>query len=171
MTADQLVTRARALFLDDDHTYGCAETTFLVLKEAFGLPDALDTSAAMVLNGGIAYSGGVCGALSGAALAVGLLAGQRLADHRVGKRTAREIVVRLMDDFQASYGAVDCRALLGREIRTSAQHQVFLDSGIWRDVCMTQIEFVVTRLGALPDDPIWDQQCATAELPAGRIAR
>ena len=53
----------------------------MVLKEAFGLPDPLDPSAAMTLNGGVAYSGGVCGAISGASLAVGLLASRRFKSH------------------------------------------------------------------------------------------
>jgi hypothetical protein len=33
----------------------CAETTLLVLKEAYGLAAALDSSIAMELNGRIAY--------------------------------------------------------------------------------------------------------------------
>ncbi len=162
MTADQLRARARALYLDDRHPYGCAETTFLVLKEAFGVPDPLDTSAAMALNGGIASSGGVCGAISGAAMAVGLLAGRRIADHVAAKQAAREVVSGLMDDFQAAHGAVDCRALIGRDLRGPGAHQAFLDGGTWQTVCMAQVEFVVAKLGALPGDPIWDQAEATA---------
>ena len=71
------VERARALFLDDEHPYGCAETTFIVLKEAFGLRDLADSSAAMALNGGVAYSGGMCGAVTGSALAIGQLVAAR----------------------------------------------------------------------------------------------
>jgi C_GCAxxG_C_C family probable redox protein len=122
----------------------------MVLKEAFGLPDPLDPSAAMALNGGVAYSGGVCGAISGASLAVGLLASRRFKSHARAKRVAREVIARLMDDFQAEHGAVDCRALVGREIRTPEQHRAFIDSGIWRVTCMSQIEFVVRALAPLP---------------------
>jgi hypothetical protein len=39
--------RARELYLDEANVHGCAETAFVVLKEAFGLPDAADSSAAM----------------------------------------------------------------------------------------------------------------------------
>jgi C_GCAxxG_C_C family probable redox protein len=160
VNGDEAVARARTLFLDDSHPYGCAETAFMVLKEAFGLPAPTDPSAAMTLNGGVAHSGGICGAISGSALAVGLLAGRRIEDHALAKRTASEIVSRLLDDFAQKYGAVDCHALLGREIRTPEQHQAFLDSGVWRRSCMAQVAHVVHSLAELPDDPIWDHATA-----------
>ena len=155
MNADEAAARARTIFLDKSHPYGCAETTFMVLKEAFDLPDPTDPSAAMALNGGVAYDGGVCGAISGAALAVGLLASRRFADHARAKREAREAIADLMDDFRAAHGAVDCRALIGRDIRTPEQHKAFIDSGIWRAACMNQIDFVVRAPAPLPAEKTW----------------
>jgi C_GCAxxG_C_C family probable redox protein len=155
MTADEAAALARTLFLDESHPYGCAETTFMVLKEAFGLPDPTDPSAAMALNGGVAYSGGVCGAISGASLAVGLLAARSYKDHARAKNAAREVIARLMDDFGTQYGAVDCRVLVGRDIRTPAQHRAFIDSGTWRVTCMSQIDFVVRALASLPAGTAW----------------
>lgn len=155
MTADEAAARARDLFLDESHPYGCAETTLMVLKEAFGLPDPTDPSAAMALNGGVANGGGVCGAITGAALAAGLLAGRRFEDHSRAKSAAREAIARVMDDFRERYGAVDCRTLVGVEIRTPAQHQAFIDSGTWRQACMSQVEFVVRALASLPEEEAW----------------
>jgi C_GCAxxG_C_C family probable redox protein len=155
MTADEAAARARSLFLDESNSFGCAETVYVVLKEAFGLPDAMDSSAAMVLNGGVAYSGGICGAISGASLAAGLLAARRFEDHSRAKTAAREVIAAVMDDFRERYGAVDCRTLVGVEIRTPEQHQAFIDSGIWREACMSQIEFVVRALVSLPADGDW----------------
>ncbi len=152
MTPDEAVARARSIYLDDAHGYGCAETTLMVLKEAYGLPDPSGADEAMALNGGVAYSGGICGSLTGASLAVGLLAGRREPDHALAKRAARETIADLMDEFQAQYGACDCRSLIGRDIRTPEQHQEFIDSGVWRRTCMSQIEFVVRRLVA-PNAP------------------
>jgi len=151
------IEQARTLFLDDRNIFGCAETTFVALKGAFGLPDAPDSSAAMALNGGIAYSGGMCGAICGAAMAVGLLAERRIPDHREAKRAARRITARLMDAFAAEHGAVDCRELLGMDLRTEEGHAAFIDSGIWRDRCMRQIEFSIRRLAELAGEAAWDE--------------
>ncbi len=161
MEPNKAIERARALFLDDANTFGCAETTFIVLKEAFGLADAGDSAAAMALNGGVASSGGICGAITGGALAVGMLAGERFeegpAGHARAKRAARRAVARVMDDFRERFGAVDCVTLLGGPIRTLEQHRAFIDSGIWRDRCMRQVEFVVERLSTLPAEPGWQR--------------
>ena len=161
-----VVEIARAYYLEDRVQFGCAETVFIVLKGAFGLDDPMDSSAAMALNGGVAYSGGLCGAVSGAALAVGMLAERRIADHLEAKRVARELVARLMDDFRAEHGSVDCRDLIGVDLRAPGGHDRFIASGIWRDGCMRQIEFAVSRMAPLVDDAAWER--AVRELDAPR---
>lgn len=146
--------QARDLFLTDDNVHGCAETSYIVLKRAYGLPDPDDSSAAMALNGGVAYAGGVCGAISGTALAVGQLAGRRISDHREAKTAAREIVMDLMDRFQEEFGSTTCRGLLGLDLRRPGEHDRFIESGIWRTNCMRQIAFAVEQLADL--DANWD---------------
>ena len=148
VTPDQAADRARELFLDDSNGLGCAETAFVVLKQAYGLPEASDPSAAMVLNGGLAYGGGTCGALTGAAMAVGLLAARGSADHADAKRAAREAVGAVMDGFRDRFGALDCRTLTGRDIRSPEAHRAFVEDGKWRVSCMAQLEFVVRALAA-----------------------
>lgn len=152
--------QARDLFLQDDNAHGCAETSYIVLKRAYGLPEADDSSAAMALNGGVAYAGGVCGAISGAALAVGQLAGRRLADHGEAKSAAREIVMDLMDRFQEEFGDTTCRGLLGLDLRQPGEHDRFIESGIWRTNCMAQIEFAVQHLADLETN--WDGRAPAA---------
>ena len=150
MTPDAAVRRARELFLAEGGPYGCAEVTFMVLKEAYGLPDSSDPAPAMALNGGIAYQGGTCGAITGAALATGVLARRLVPDHGMAKSTARRIVADLMESFTEAFGAADCRRLCGWDLRTPEGHDAFMASGVWRTVCMAQIEFVVRRLADLP---------------------
>jgi C_GCAxxG_C_C family probable redox protein len=146
---------ARACFLDDRNQFGCAETTLIVLKGAYGLDDPLDGSAAMALNGGVAYSGGACGAITGAALAVGMLAARRIDDHRAAKRVARLLIADLMDAFVAEHGAVDCRDLIEYDLRAPGGHEAFIAGGTWRVRCMRQIEFAVKRMAPLVDEDAW----------------
>ena len=153
---EALVARARALFLDRSLTHGCAETTYLVLCEVYGVGDATDSSPAMALNGGIAYSGGPCGAITGAALALGILAGRRIDDHRTAKRVARELTMRLMDGFSAEHGAVDCRDLIGVDLRAPGGHVAYIRSGAWQGACMRQVETAVRAAAPLADDEAWE---------------
>jgi C_GCAxxG_C_C family probable redox protein len=165
---DAATQAARRLFLDDRNRYGCAETTFVVLKAAFGLDAPADPSPAMALNGGVAYGGGACGAITGAALAVGMLAGRRLADHARAKLVARELTVELMDAFRSTHGATDCRDLLGIDLRAPGAHEAFIAGGAWRDRCMAQIEFAVGRMAPLADPGTWRDAVARIEAAAPR---
>ena len=155
MSEQHAIQRACQYFLDDRNSYGCAETTFMVLKEAFGLPDPGDPSPAIALNGGVAYSGGMCGVITGAALAVGMLAEKRISDHRLAKRAARQIVADLMGIFQTLHGAVDCYELTGMDLRDEDQHRRFIWSGLWRTRCLGQIETAVRLLVPLTGEDGW----------------
>jgi C_GCAxxG_C_C family probable redox protein len=159
----EAIRLARACYLDDRHQLGCAETAFVVLKDAYGLEDPMDASAAMALNGGVAYGGGVCGAITGAALAVGMLAERRIDDHARAKVVAREVIAAVIDGFRAEHGAIDCRDLIGIDLRAPGGHQAFIAGGAWRDGCMRQIEFVVGRLAPLADLAEWDRTVRTVE--------
>jgi len=150
-----LQERTRRLFLDDANTYGCAETALVVLQEHFGLPEADDSSSAMALNGGIAYSGGMCGAVTGAALAAGRLAGRRLPDHALAKREARRVTQELIADFAREFGAFSCRELSGYDFMEPGQHEAFIRSGVWRDACLRQIDFAVAAMSRLVAAAAW----------------
>jgi C_GCAxxG_C_C family probable redox protein len=109
----------------------------------------------MALNGGVAWSGGPCGAITGAAMAVGRLMGARIADHKEAKRVARSIIAGLMDDFRRAYGHTDCCSLVGLDISTAEGHSAFIESQIWHTVCMDQIAFVLHKLVGLGEEPVF----------------
>lgn len=155
MNEQQAIEKARTYFITEDNVYGCAETTLIVLQEAYGLNGATDSSPAMALNGGIAWSGGACGAITGAAMAVGRLAAQRIADHKEAKGTARSIIGHLMTAFRAQHEYVNCRDLIGLDISTEEGHAAFIGDQVWHTVCMGQIEFVLRKLIALQDERVW----------------
>jgi C_GCAxxG_C_C family probable redox protein len=160
MAESEIRERARALFLDDDQLYGCAETMLLVLERRFRLHDRVSSSAVMALNGGVAYAGEICGVLSGGAVAAGLVAAQSEPDHVTAKRRARKATAQLITDFREEFGTVICRDLIGCDLSSDEQHDAFMDGGLWRTVCMRQIEFAATRLAALLEEPGSDEAAA-----------
>lgn len=171
MTEIEAIERARAYFLREDNLYGCAETTLIVLQEAYGLPDAADSSPAMALNGGVAWRGGICGAISGAAMALGRLAARRIADHKEAKRAARCISASLMDDFSREVGKLDCRDLTGLDISTVEGHTIFIESKVWHGVCMAQIEFALRRLVPLQNERAWQEMLHRCNSGATRFGK
>jgi C_GCAxxG_C_C family probable redox protein len=147
------VERARTAFLEAGGTYGCAEAAYLGLAQAFGLP--ADPSTVMTLNGGVAYGGGVCGAVTGSAVAVGTLAGARIADNRTAKRMARELVIAAETGFRAEFGATTCRELTGFDLRAPGGHDAFLADGAWRTACTARIAYMVRVLAPLAAEEAW----------------
>jgi len=168
MTPQEAKQLARKFFLRDDNLYGCAETTFMALKHAFNLPNPMDSSEAMVLNGGVAYHGGICGAISGAALAVGMLAEMRIKDHNQAKRSARRIIARYMEEFKQNFHSENCRDLIHLDISKQEQHDEFIESSIWRTVCMSQIEYAMEKLAGLVDMQTWEKTVFEVTPPEER---
>jgi C_GCAxxG_C_C family probable redox protein len=162
----EAVALARHLYLDEEHPYGCAETCFIVLKTVYVLDDAMDPSAAIGLNGGVGWSGAMCGSLTGAALAVGMLAERRIPDHARAKLVARELVAGALERFRQVHGSVDCRELIGYDLRAPGGHDAFMAADLWRTACIGQIETVVAYLAALADPATWDRAVIEIESRA-----
>jgi hypothetical protein len=143
----------------------------MTLKGIYGLERPADPAAAVTLNGGLAYSGGPCGAITGAALAVGLLADQRIGDHKKAKLVARELVHGAMEAFRAERGAIDCRELIGYDVRAPGQHQAFIKNSLWREACASQSRTVVAQLAGLADPDSWDRTVGQIEAGQARSDR
>ncbi len=114
---DHTEQRSRAHFARD---YCCSESVLLALVERYGIDPAPVMPLASGFCGGMAGSRQVCGAVSGAVMAVGLV----LADGSPPTNRAQiESVARqFMDAFSAQYGSVACGALLQIQ-RTEAAPQ------------------------------------------------
>lgn len=166
MNQQEAIELARDYYLSEERHYGCAETSLMVLSKAFGLPDSEDSSPALALNGGVAWSGGICGAITGAAVAIGRLTAQRIDDYEETKRVARRIIMRHMDDFRREFGDVNCRTLIGMDISTDEGHTAFIEGKSWHTICMGQLEFTISRLLDLQHEQAWNdvlQQIARPE--------
>ena len=137
------------LFLDHANLFGCAETTLMTLESGLGLEGGPGPSAVMALNGGVAYSGEICGALTGAAVAAGLMASAVEPDHAAAKQRARAAAARMIEEFRQEFGAVRCRDLVGCDLSSREAHEAFISGGQWKTVCMRQIEFTVSRFPAI----------------------
>ncbi|MFC1834992.1 C-GCAxxG-C-C family protein [Thermodesulfobacteriota bacterium] len=90
----------------------CSEAVLTVINRGLGggLPDEMAIRLGSALAQGIGDSGCVCGALNGAALALGLHLGRDSPGIRNG-RNAMDSAGSLHDRFKALFGATCCRVL------------------------------------------------------------
>lgn len=105
--------------------HNCAQCTLLAIQEVSGLKDEVMAKAASSLAGGIGGTGSACGALTGAALALGMKYGRDVSllggpeEPAVEAAMAAEApVVKLVKWFEREFGYINCRDIRKKYIGT-----------------------------------------------------
>jgi len=113
---------ARALELFDGGLY-CAESVLLAMSETVSIYTEAIPRIATGLCSGIARTGGMCGAVSGAILGIGLVVGRDSARETV--EPAFTQVQSLITSFQERHGSIRCPELIECDLSTHEGQRVF----------------------------------------------
>lgn len=111
-----------ALTLFDSGLF-CAESVLVTIARRQGLDPEPYTAMATGFCSGVGRSGGMCGAVSGAVMALGLVHGRNKAGETVEKCYAP--VKTLVERFEKEFGTVNCAELLGCHLGTVEGQQAF----------------------------------------------
>ena len=101
---------ARANFLEG---YNCAQAVLLAFAEDAGLEKNTALRLASSFGGGVGGMREMCGALSGACMAAGLLFGYDSPDAKEEKAAHYTRIRTIADAFRAEFGTILCRDILG----------------------------------------------------------
>jgi len=121
----------------------CAQAIFAAYGEQLGLGNVeFDTcmKIAAAFSGGIARTGNVCGALTGALMAIGL--------KYSGAQKADEIAGYLLNEFKSRNGSIICRELINHDLLTDEDIQQAFKKGSF-DRCPKYVEDVTIILDKL----------------------
>jgi C_GCAxxG_C_C family probable redox protein len=101
-------------------------------------------------GGGIARTGQVCGALTGAVLALGWALGRCAPDASVDE--LHRIGAELVNDFTWEFGTTSCRMLIDVDLSDPEERKRALENGVFEKQCAAFVEFcaldVAEKLGA-----------------------
>jgi len=97
--------------------FNCAQATFSTLAEGLGLPLDAAMQIAAPFGGGMGRRGEVCGAASGALMALGLRYGSSVADKNA-KEAMYAITAEFLRRFETRAGALHCRDLIQADMTT-----------------------------------------------------
>jgi hypothetical protein len=92
-----------------------------------------------------------CGAVSAAAVSIGLRHRCPLADKPAAKQarnTIRRLSAELVGDFERRFGEITCGGLIGMDFSKEGEYKRFRDSGIWKEKCQQYVGFIVDKLYA-----------------------
>ncbi len=107
------------------------------------------TTVGSYLGGGMARTGETCGALTGAAVTLGLR--DLLAPGALPKNSAFIPLQQLIRDFEATFGAVTCKGLLGCDISTTQSFREAKKSQALSR-CPAFVEWTIDRLAGMMCD-------------------
>ena len=101
--------------------YNCAQAVIGVFAEENGLDKNTALKLANGFGGGLRH-GEVCGAVSGAILAIGLRCGFCVEQDFSQKAYCNEKTIEFINRFREKHGSILCRDLLGIDIRCPIDH-------------------------------------------------
>ncbi len=106
---------AEALFLSG---FNCAQSILAAYGAELGIQRDVAFRLASAMGGGMARTGEVCGAVSGAIMVIGLRFGSANSWNKLQKERARKKAAEFIEEFRALRGGIKCRDLLGASLDT-----------------------------------------------------
>ena len=92
--------------------YNCSQAVLAAYAESFGLDRRTALRLSSAFGGGIARTGGTCGAVTGALMVIGLHCGKKGEPPFEGKNDACAMGGKFLKEFRARHDSVQCRELL-----------------------------------------------------------
>ena len=123
------VEEAVQLFEDG---YMCSQAVLAVFCEEFGLSREQAFKISISFGSGM-RKGEVCGACTGAIMALGLRYGEN-------KSKSDEMCVKFLDSFEKENGSYICRDLLDCDIRTEEGIKYAIDNNLFKEICPKMVE-------------------------------
>jgi hypothetical protein len=157
MTPQISLAEAKTLALDLMHKgYHCGPAVLQVMWQAYRMENEDFLWAGIPFLSGISgQQQAPCGAVSAAAVSLGLRHRCSMSDKRAAKQ-AREAIrrssSRLTQEFARQFGDITCRGLLAIDFSKEGEYKRFRESGIWKEKCERYVQYVIERLYAFEDE-------------------
>lgn len=123
------ITQAVKLF---EEGYVCSQAVFASFSPELGLEKEQALKIGACFGSGM-RKGEVCGACTGALMALGLKYGE-------SKEKSNEACVRFLEEFENENGSYICNELLGCDIRTKEGVEFAVENNLFKELCPKMVE-------------------------------
>jgi len=123
--------------------YNCAQSVMKSVLEVKGIDFDEIFSLTAGFGGGVGLQGHICGAVSGAVAALGVINGKKIGDVKKHKTITYESTGELLRRFKEKNGSFICDKLTGIVMADKAQHDKAIQDGTFRKVCPGYVEDAV----------------------------
>lgn len=121
-----------------DKQFNCAQSTFAAFAEDLGIDLETALKVSTCFGGGM-RCGEVCGAVTGALMAIGMKCGSAKENDNESKMPAYKMEIEFLDEFKKRNGCLRCIDLLGYDTRDPEQAKIVLEKGLRKTVCAKAI--------------------------------
>ena len=122
-----------------EQKFHCSQSVLVAFAEELGLSEEQALKLGACFGRGMC-KGEVCGACTGALMALGLKYGQTAVDDLESRKKTNDITVRFMDLFKKENGSYICKELLGCDLATAEGKQYALDNKLFVEFCPKMVE-------------------------------
>ncbi|SFH14737.1 C_GCAxxG_C_C family probable redox protein [Desulfotomaculum arcticum] len=117
----------------------CSQAVLANLGEQLDVERKQALRLASGFGGGIALQGDICGAVSGAIMAIGLKHGYDEGPNVNARDKVYFLAQELIQRIKAKHGCYTCRGLTGMEMRRPESLKLFHEQGIPEKICFSVI--------------------------------
>ena len=115
--------------------FTCSAAVFSTFSRELGLDDKTAKKVACGFGGGISHTGNICGAVSGAILAIGLKYGKTQEGDDTATEKTRSTVRQFIDEFRERNGSINCTELLELDLSNPVDLARARDKGLFKTKC------------------------------------
>lgn len=129
--------------------YNCSQSVFSVYAKENGLDPTLARKISTGFGGGVSRTGNICGAVSGAILAIGIANGMSTPDDLEGREKSYALDQKLIQKFTERFGSIRCPDLLGYNLAIPEEREEAKKKEMFKKVCPIMIAGAVEILDEL----------------------
>ena len=127
----------------------CAESVLMAVAEEHGIYSELIPRVATGFCGGVARTGGMCGAVSGGIMAIGLVHGRD--DEKKAVEAVYWVVRDFVARFEREFGSSNCYQLIGCRLDTPEGQAHFRENGLWESCRVFTLEAARLAMASLAE--------------------
>jgi C_GCAxxG_C_C family probable redox protein len=115
--------------------FTCGQAVLAAFAEGRGLDRDAALRVGCAFGGGVAGTGGTCGAVNGALMAIGLAHGRTRVEDEAARARTYEATRAFLAHFRREHGSDVCRELLGVDIGTAEGREAATKKGLFTTRC------------------------------------
>jgi C_GCAxxG_C_C family probable redox protein len=113
----------------------CAQSTFCAFSEDLGISKKAALSVSQGFGGGMGHNGSVCGAVTGAYMALGMASPASEENPRQNIEKTYALMDEFNKKFKAKHGSLNCTDLTGYDLGKPEEMIKARDSGVFLKKC------------------------------------